>query len=295
MPCHFRHIVLVFGAANVLWSQNPGKEIAGFEYSVIPDIGETSIEKYSMNLNLDKKIDEKGVIGFGVSYDYYNFMFDNSSLDLDATAYERIHNIKASIFYKHFINTSWSANLVLSPSLSSSFDTSIDNEDFIINSSVTLSKSWTNRDKEALLTFGVDFGTTFGKPQLIPVISFKKNRAAKWSYALGFPQTRVHYTFDVRHRISADAGFNGLFGNVSSTVDFLGIGSLHDTKLQYNSMDTSLEYNYRIQPNWTTLIKVGYSPWNQLKILDKENNELYDITANGSMFISMGLKFNLNK
>ncbi|WP_282079322.1 DUF6268 family outer membrane beta-barrel protein [Aquimarina algiphila] len=289
-----KYIVLVFGVGNVLWAQNPDMEVAGFEYTVIPGLGEVGIEKYTANLNFGKKFN-KSVLGFGASYDSYNFMFNNAAIDFDTQSYETIHTIKTRLFYRYSINNSWFATVLFSPSLSSNLEGSLSSEDLIMSSAATVSKSWDNETKSSVLTFGISFGTAFGKPQFIPVISYQKMINTQWSYNLGIPRTKLNYSFDLRHKVSISASFKGLFGNISSTMNFKDLGNLTDTKLQYNALDTSVEYNYRIQPNWTTVIRIGYSPWNQLKILDKENKEIYDFEIDNTVFISMGLKFNLNK
>ncbi len=295
MQYHFRHIVLVIGAANVLWSQNPSKENVEFEYGVMPNVGETNIEKYTLNLNLGKKFTKVGTIGFGVSYNAYDFMFNNASNVLDASAYENIHDLKLGVEYRYDINTSWSANLMFSPTISSSLSESISEEDLILSSWATLSKSWGNKNKQASLAFGVGYGPYFGKPQVIPIISFRKKINERWDYTLEVPRVNLSYRINERHEISSEGIFKGLFGNVSSEVDVPEVGSLQNTKLQYNSLDIGLKYKYRIQPNWTTVIKLGYSPWNQLTIFDEKNNKIYDFEASSSLFISMGLNYNLNK
>lgn len=285
---------MIFGTVGVMWGQSPSMEIAGFEYSIIPSVGETSIEKYTARLNFGKKF-TKGMLGFGVSYDNYNFLYNNASIGIDAEPYKDMHSVKARLFYKHFINDSWSANIMFSPGLSSNFEGSLSSEDLQINSAATVSKSWKNDNKSSLLTFGVGYGTAFGEPRIIPVVSFRKTINAKWSYGLGVPRTHVNYQLNSRHKFSAAASFSGFFGNASSTVDFMDIGSLNDTKLQYNALNTSIEHNFKIMPNWTTVIRLGYSPWNELKVLDNENNKIYDFEADSSISITMGLKFNLNK
>ncbi len=294
MQHHFNFIILVFGTVNIIWSQSPNMEIAGFEYTTIPDVGGASVEKYSMNLNLGKKFKNRGVLGLGVSYDYHDFIFNNASLSFDARPYESMHRITADFSFKYNINTTWSTDVIFAPSLSSNFEESLSNEDIVINSSLTLSKSW-GEEKSSLFTFGIGYGTLLGKPQLIPLVSFQKKVNSKWNYIVGIPKTEINYHFNSRHKIAVLAGLRGFFGNISSTVNFPGIGPFTNTKLQYNSLDTGINYTYRIQPNWTTIIKVGYSPWNQLEILDSENNEIYDFEPDSSLFISMGLKFNLNK
>ncbi len=295
MQRHFNFIILMLGTIHTICGQNPNMEIGGFEYSIIPDLGDTSVEKYTLNLNLGKRFKKRGTFGVGVSYNYYDFMFNNASLDFDAHSYENIHTIRARFFFKYFINTTWSANVMFAPIVSSNFEGGLSHEDVIISSAVTLSKSWSNEKTSSLFTFGIGYGIALGEPQLIPIVSFRKKVNETWSYFLGIPRTKLNYHFDQRHTLSTEASLNGLFSNISSSINFQELGSFTDTKLQYNSLDTSLNYVYQIQPNWTTVVKIGYSPWNQLKILDNENNEIYDFEPDSSLFISIGLKFNLNK
>ncbi len=286
---------MLSGIANTLWSQNPQGEIGGFEYSVVPDIGDTQIEKYATNLNFGTKLGT-GMVGLGVSYTLYDFFYKKDSfVDFNLAPYERIHNIRLRIFYRYMINESWSGNILFSPIISSNLTGSLSNEDLIINSILSVSKKWGNEENLSVLTFGLGFGTPFGEPQFFPAISFRKKINSSWSYILGIPETSINYTYRERHVFSGKATFEGLFGNVSSSIALPDSSLQTNTKLQYNSLNTGFQYNYRIQPNWTTTISLGYAPWNQLKILDNNNNELYDIGSDSSFYISMGLKFNLNK
>ncbi|RKN37259.1 DUF6268 family outer membrane beta-barrel protein [Aquimarina sp. AD1] len=295
MKCHFTLIIMLSGITNALWGQDPQGEIGGFEYSVIPDIGDTQIEKYAANLNFGTKLG-KGMVGLGISYTLYDFLYKKDSfIDFNLASYERIHNIRFRMFYRYMINESWSGNIMFSPVISSNLEGSLSNNDLIINSILSVSKKWGNDKTFSIVTFGLGFGTPFGEPQFFPAISFRKKINSNWSYILGIPETSINYTYRERHTFSGKASFSGLFGNASSSVTLADSSLQTNTKLQYNSLNTGIQYNYRIQPNWTTTISLGYAPWNQLKIRDNDNNELYDIESNSSFYISMGLKFNLNK
>ncbi|WP_405208670.1 DUF6268 family outer membrane beta-barrel protein [Aquimarina sp. LLG6339-5] len=295
MKYHFTFIIILSGITNTLWSQIPNGEIGGFEYSVIPDIGDTQIDKFAANLNFGTKLG-KNMLRFGVSYTLYDFLYKKDSfVDFDLIPYETIHNIQFRLFYRYVINDSWSCMLMFSPSISSNLEGSISSNDLLINSIASVSKKWGDTNTFSLLTFGIGFGTPFGEPQFFPAISFRKKVNSRWNYALGVPETSLNYTYRERHTFSGKATFSGLFGNASSSVTLPDASLQTDTKLQYNSLNTGFQYSYRIQPNWTAVISLGYAPWNRLRVLDNDNNELYDIGSNSSFYISMGLKFNLNK
>ncbi|MBQ4819429.1 DUF6268 family outer membrane beta-barrel protein [Aquimarina sp. MMG016] len=295
MDRHFLHIIFAFGITNILWSQMPefNNEIAGIEYTTIPGIGETSVQKYQVNAGYRTKL-PNGMLSYGLSYTYHEFMYATSTVPFDPYSYENLHVISTNLFYQHTITNSWYINLMMSPTIQSNLEDGISNEDIIINAMITGSKKWGNANNFSILNFGAGYGTQFGRPRIIPVISFRY-KINKWNYFIGFPESGITYQPNIRHKVSANAFFNGVFGNISSQVTFPDIGTHTNTKLQYNTLDIGVAYKYRIQPNWTTVIRAGYSPWNELKILDQNNNDIYDFEADSSIFISMGLKFNLNK
>ncbi|OED40303.1 hypothetical protein AB832_03650 [Flavobacteriaceae bacterium (ex Bugula neritina AB1)] len=274
-----------------LWSQI-SKELIGFEYSVTPDIGEISIEKYQISTNLGKKT-SKGMIGFGISYTFHNYNYNNANINLDPWTYKTIHSIKSTISYRHYFNKSWMGNLVFSPVLSSNFESEISHEDIFLNAYFTISKRWKKKNEYSIFTMGIGYGTLLGKQQFIPIINYENVINKQWSYKLGFPKTRLQYLVNNRNKLSATLEFDGLFANNSSTVAFPETKYLTDTKIQYNNLNLGIYNEYKIQPNWVTTFHLGYTLWNQLKILDQDFNEIHNFETNGSVFINMGLKFNL--
>ncbi len=288
-------IIAFLGIGNILFGQIPRGEIGSFEYSVIPEVGDTQIETYKTNLNFGTKIGNSMLL-FGLSYSFYDFFYKKDSLiDFDLSPYEKIHIVQLRFLYRYKISDSWFGNIMFSPSLSSNFKGTISKNDLIINTIATVSKKWGDDVNFSILTFGAGFGTPFGEPQVFPAISFRKKINKNWIYSLGIPETAVNYIHKERHTFSAKANFNGVFANSSSPTTLPDTSMQTNTKLQYNSLNTGFQYNYRIQPNWTTTINIGYSPWNRLRVLDSNNDELFDIGASSSFYISMGLKFNLNK
>ncbi|MDY8136140.1 DUF6268 family outer membrane beta-barrel protein [Aquimarina sp. 2201CG5-10] len=283
---------LTVGITHIVWSQAPDREPFGIEYTMVPDIGDVSMQQYNAQAAIGKRLG-KGMIGFGVNYTHSNFTFNNATTNFDTSSYETFHTIRGNLFYRRALGNSWSGNLVVSPVLSSNFESGISSEDFFINAIASVSKRWRKDESLATLTMGLGYGTMLGKPRFIPVISYRKKINDQWSYGLGAPKTNVQYQLNPKNEFVAFAGFNGLFANNSSSVTFSNTESLTDTKIQYNSLNLGLEHHFKIQPNWTTLIRLGYSPWNQLRILDNDFNEVYEFETNGSLFISMGLRFNL--
>ena len=126
-------------------------------------------------------------------------------------------------------------NSNLIPDHSSNFEGSVSNEDFILGFTAVAKKTWAKRNKTSILTFGVDYGITYGKPQFFPLISFQNRINEKWSYDIGVPRTRVNFDIDNRHKLTFMASYNGIYANNSTSGD-----DLTDIKILYNSFDLAL-------------------------------------------------------
>ncbi|MEM7486056.1 MAG: DUF6268 family outer membrane beta-barrel protein, partial [Bacteroidota bacterium] len=135
--------------------------------------------------------------------------------------------------------------------------------------------------------------TYLGQPQFLPIINYNLLIEDKWNISLGFPETRLERKINERNIISTNASASGSYSNVSSSILFNGIDSLTNTKLVFNDFDFGLEYLYRIQPNFTASMKSGYSLVENFSIQDKEDEIRYNFEPNGSIYFSMGLKYNL--
>ncbi|WP_344925472.1 DUF6268 family outer membrane beta-barrel protein [Aquimarina addita] len=285
---------MIFSTVNIGLGQDVGQELFGFDYSTIQGIGDTSIEKYSIDTYLDTDY-KKTNIGFGFIYDNYNFLFTNAPFYTGSELYTDLHTIGAKLSYTYLVNDTWSANLFVLPMISSDLEQKITNEDIVINAKATVTKKWGSGMNSSSLLLGIGYDTTFGVPQLIPLISYQKRINLQWEYILGFPETYINFHHNTRHIISAATAITGLYGNLSSPFYDEDIRMISNTKLTYKTAATSLEYKYRIQPHWTTVVKAGYSFYNELAILDKDHTTIYDFNTDSSFFITMGLKFNLNK
>ncbi|MGB5817948.1 MAG: DUF6268 family outer membrane beta-barrel protein [Saonia sp.] len=277
------------------WCQMPDPgELGRFEYSMVPSLGDTDLRQYGMHLTGGKKL-KSGMVGLGLSYTKHEFSFFNTFQTFDESLYENIHTVRASFFYRRILNDSWSMNIGATPTLSGNFKNNVSSDDLVFNVRAMVSKKWKSETGFSVLSFGIGYGTFFGEPQILPAFSFRKIVNRTWSYFLGIPTTGVNYNFNERHSIRARGAFSGLYANNSATTPFEGIGNLTNTKIRYNGADLGLEHHYRIQPNFTTVIRMGYLLGNRLEILDEANDLLYDFEPNGSAYVSIGLKFNINK
>lgn len=280
---------------NMSWGQGPAPgEIAKLEYRLVPSLGNTELRTSAFNLGGGVKV-KSGFLGMRFGYTHHNFSFFDLPGNFGSQEYEEIHVLRAQFAYRHKMGKGWWANASVAPGLSSNFGEGISDEDFQVNGLVGLSKRWKGKKGPGTFSFGLAFGTAFGKPQFFPTLSLEQKLGEAWGYVLGIPVSGLTYRPNERHSLKVRATFFGIYANISSTVPFNDLGNLKHTKLQANGLDLGVEHNFRIQPNFTTVIRVGYWSANNFRILDVENTELFNFKTTGAAYISMGLRFNLNK
>lgn len=272
---------------------HPKEDVAMFEYRIIPDINDVEARTYTINANIFTTL-LNGNLEFGLSYSNNQFSFFDQPTLLDEASYEETHILEASIAFEKKVTGSWSFAMGIAPTLASDFGNAVTHEDLILNASLAISKKWGHHMGHSTIAFGIAHGTAFGEPLFFPIATFTRKINEKWMYYLGIPRSGITTNINERHAIKAKALFSGSYSNISSTVTFDN-RTIADSKLQYNGLDFGLEHDYRIQPNFTTVIRLGYAAVNNFEIVDNNDRLLYDFEPESSIYFNIGLKFNLNK
>ncbi|MEM9678728.1 MAG: DUF6268 family outer membrane beta-barrel protein [Bacteroidota bacterium] len=272
-----------------------GIEIGRLEYGYISGIGDVQIERKGIGFNFGKPL-KKGQSGIGVGYNNFHLTFKDASEFNNFSSFDHIHNIRLSLFYRRPLKNNWSFSLGISPLISSTLNDNISGEDIVYTSFTSVSKRWLKDGNISVLNLGIGFGTLFGRPSVFPVISYFKQVSEAFSYALGLPQTGAFFTLNDKNRIDITARPEGLFGNNATELAFDdGNATRINTKLQYNALRLNVTYNLKFGANWTTFFTAGYIPFSTLKVVDDDNNDLYDFNADDSAFFNVGIRFNINR
>ncbi|MEM6893894.1 MAG: DUF6268 family outer membrane beta-barrel protein [Bacteroidota bacterium] len=268
-------------------------EPLSIDYGVIPDLGGTEIERYQIGAMFGKRLG-KGQFGIGVGYQYLDFTFDETTNLLDVSSYAQMHIIGTNVSYVRPLKNNWGLIVMGGASIMSNLDDGITGEDFVFNTLIGANKRWGDHSKGSSLLFGLLYGTQFGEPTILPAVSFRQQLNERWSYSLGLPITGINFQFHPKHRLSALASPQGIFGNNSSEVAVDGNRILKDTKLQFNGINARLAYRYHFAKHIAFLTEVGFVPGATLKILDSDNEEVYDFEPGSGAYFNLGLRFVLN-
>lgn len=283
-----------FGQAPFLLG-NPGEvEPISLNYGQLPDLGGTEIANYGLNFNFARPLG-KGVLGIGLGYEYLDFSFSEATNVIDLSTYENMHTVRSNLSYVRPLKNRWGVIISAGTSLMSNLGDGVTTEDFVVNAILGFTKRWGDFERNSSLLFGAFYGTQLGEPTVLPAVSFRQKLNEHWSYSLGIPITGINYQINPKHRISLLASPQGFFGNNSNEVAVDGNRTLTNTKLQFNGINTRLSYRYLFTKNIAIVGEAGFVPNATLKILDDENEDIFDLDPGNGAYFNIGLRYVIQK
>ena len=280
-------------AQNLPFSKD-GFELARLDYTLFPSLGEVQLEKTNFSLGIGKKLN-KGLLAFNIGYTRYDLFFKESPSAILLADFEDLHSVRFNIIYGRFLKNNWAINAMISPMLSSNFEGNLTTEDFVYTSFLSATKSWPKGNLTSKLTFGAAFGTLFGRPRLFPLISYSKELSPTMRYSLGLPVTGFFYDVNDKSTLNVTIRPEGFFANNSIPLMLDNGQQITDSKLQFNGLKLALGYRLKFNNNWRAQFNLGYLPVNTMEIIDNDNNTIYDIETDETIFINIALSFNLKK
>ncbi|GAA0872918.1 hypothetical protein GCM10009117_20650 [Gangjinia marincola] len=279
---------------NRVYGQFSHGELGRFEYNIVPNLGESQLERYHIAINFGKKI-KKSLLLMGLDYSYYDIIYNEANVPFKTDPFEQFHIFSTSFTYLRTLSNGWALNLTFAPTLSSNLESKLTKEDIIYNSFLGITKRWHKNLKKSRLLIGLAYGTRFGEPQFFPLINFTKTVNDRIKYYLGIPITGIDYSISQKNKISLKAQPLGFYVNNSEELTVFKQGNFENSKLRLNMINFSVEYNHKFSPMIETISSLGYTMVNTFDVLNTENNIIHDYDPNGSFQFSMGLKINLNK
>lgn len=280
-------IVFCFIAVGVKAQIEPN--LFSFDYTMTPE-GDDEIEFYKTSIGVQVPIKlKKGMLINGLGFDYFQLNHNGANFNTDAL--DKIYRLNYLLMYIRPLSNSWSLMLRGGTSVSSNLASSIQSDDFLFNAGLSFVKKGGSAEKPYRFTFGVGYTAVFGEPRILPMLNYTKRLNKKFSIGIGFPNTYVAYDVSDRSTLKASVMFNSFYANLSESV--VVPGTQLAEKSLYTSVGAGLEYNYWLDKNWAMSFKGGYSLYDQYKLLDANNNAIYDFEASSKLYFSTGIKFNI--
>ncbi|MEP1490379.1 MAG: DUF6268 family outer membrane beta-barrel protein [Algibacter sp.] len=282
--------VLIISGVNRSFGQDQ-EALFAFDYMLAP-MGESDIDFYKTGFKaaIPTKL-KKGVLTNSVGLNYYRLDYNDRNYDFFLEDLTAIYNLNYSLGYEHLLSKKWSLNGEAMVSVSSNLTNTITRDDLIFSGSFFATHKIGTETKPAKLMFGLSYTALLGSPFFMPVFNYIKQVNSKLSYGVGFPNTYVNYNVNERSGLKASILMDGVYSNLSNKIPV----NINDeaTKASYISIDTGIEYNYRMDDFWVVSFTGGYSLYNNYTLENSFGDDVYNFEATSRPFFSAGIKFNL--
>lgn len=260
-----------------------------FNYTLAP-IGNDNIDYYNTDfkVNIPVKL-KKGMLLNSMGLDYFQMGYKQTTFNTEYI--NQYYNISYELMYLHPINHKWELSTKVGLSITSNLANSLTSEDLLFNGEITAITKAGTKEAPSRFTFGVGYATFFGRPRVLPLLSYTKKVSETFSYQIGFPNTYATYTINERNAVKATIASNGFYANLSNSI---GVTlTKQANKASYNSILLGLDYNYRLDNTWLLTFNAGYSVSNTYRLLDQNNGTVNDFELTPSPSFSTGIKYNL--
>lgn len=216
--------------------------------------------------------------------------FEYSKLHVDYelgsfSAFENLdhfNQFQNKIEFSHTISTNTKLNFSLTPMFS--FQENLNLDDFTLLGSVEVIEQLGSNTSIAI---GFERSTPFGYPKFIPTLSLNYKLNEQSTIAVGFPDSKITYSNNVRNKFSLINSFNGRFYNLDQNAN-LNNGT---EKMNLSQMTSAFEYERNVDKNWFLNFKAGYDFNKKYKLTDSENHNLYDFNTDQGYILGIGIKY----
>lgn len=213
------------------------------------------------------------------------FNFKNSSYSIDDLSNVVRHYSEVGNKFRvgYFKSDKTSLNLELEPYIASENNLKFSDIDFLgeLNVGFVLGSN-------KKLTIGASRNNYFGKTMVLPVFSYYYQYNKEVNVKLGFPESKLSYSNNVRNLFSLRNAFNGSLYNLENSSGSLASNSV---KSSFSQLTTSLEYERNMDSDWYVNFKVGYDFNRKHLFLDNHYNTTYDFGIKDGCQFGLTIKY----
>ena len=240
------------------------------------DFNESSIGiKFSKELNAKNQITNTlEYSSLKVNYDVISF---KNTEDLD-----QFNKIENKFEIKHEISNATKLELAITPS--ANFQQNLDASDFSLFGSFDISQQFNSK---TTLKIGVARSAIFGYPKFIPTLSVNYQMNDHSNMLLGFPDSNISYSNNIRNKFSLTNSFNGTFYHLDTPNNFYE----NANKASLSQMTSAFEYERNVTKNWFLNFKAGYDFNKKYNPQDNDNHRIYDFNTGNGYILGIGIKY----
>ncbi len=165
-----------------------------------------------------------------------------------------------------------------------SFQENLDWSDFTLLGSFEVSQQLNSRTN---ITIGGARSAIFGAAKFIPIATINYTISDKSMVSVGFPDSKISYSNNVRNTFSLTNSFNGSFYHLDQkpVLDYAA------SKMSLSQMTSAFEYERNVDSNWFLNFKAGYDFNKKYNLIDSENHTVYNFNTGNGYIFGIGIKY----
>ena len=235
----------------------------------------------NIGITFTKEIGSKNKITNTLEYSNLKVNYELDS-NITYANLDQFNQIQNKFEFSHELSKTTNLNFSITPTVN--FQSNLDNNDFTLLGSFKVQQQLSSK---TFVSIGVARTTFFGSPKFLPTVSldYKVNNEA--SVLIGFPDSKISYSNNIRNKFSINNSFNGNFYHLDAENN-LGNNA---SKVSLSQITTSLEYERNVDKNWFLNFKAGYDFNKKYNLIENDNHKVYDFNTGNGYVLGVGIKY----
>ena len=235
----------------------------------------------NIGITFTKEIGSKNKITNTLEYSNLKVNYELDS-NITYANLDQFNQIQNKFEFSHELSNTTNLNFSITPTVN--FQSNLDNNDFTLLGSFKVQQQLSSK---TFVSIGVARTTFFGSPKFLPTVSldYKVNNQA--SVLIGFPDSKISYSNNIRNKFSISNSFNGNFYHLDAENNL----SNNASKVSLSQITTSLEYERNVDKNWFLNFKAGYDFNKKYNLIDNDNHTVYDFNTGNGYVLGVGIKY----
>jgi len=282
-------IIFILGPVGMGFSQETGSIYLRTDFSPNSEVATIKKNSIGFDIPLKKVLNKESVFLFG-AYQNSNIAYINKDVPFATSQIDNFHTFSVGLMYTRVLENDWGFLLRLGPQVSSNFELNdLNGRDIYINAALIFDKL--NKEEQSMWSFGISYDAQNGLNFPIPVVAYSKRLDDKWAYKIGFPDSRLKWSFHKNHYFEAFTTLDGFAGNIQDKIEIYKDD--YTGKLRNTTMVGGLGYAITFLRNFEFGTKLGYSFINTMEVQNYDSHEIYDFNLKNGFYYNFGLKLNL--
>lgn len=237
--------------------------------------------KSSIGISYTKKLSNKNKISNTLEYSNLKIDYDLGSNGAVENP-DRLNQIQNKFEISHELSNSTNLNFSITPTVN--FQRNPDVNDFSLLESFEINKKINSK---TTINIGAARATVFGYPQFIPTLSLNYKINNESNVLIGFPDSKISYSNNIRNKFSLTNSFNGNYYHLDTQNDL----SNNAAKVTLSQMTSAFEYERNVDRNWFLNFKAGYDFDKKYNLIDSDDHKVYDFNISNGYVLGIGIKY----